>query len=73
MAVVESRLRTETVYVPGRDMQDAVTRREFGSYETPQEAYNSIDDWEANQHNYDVFEFHTVLTVLKVNPPYTKR
>lgn len=74
MALVESSIREEIVYVPGRTLSDAVEQLERGnSHDTPQEAYNSVGYFDLQDYEYEVFKFETVTRINKVQPPYTKR
>ena len=74
MAIKESAIREEIVFVPGRSLSDAVEQLERGnSYDDPQEAYNSVGYFDQREYDYEVFEFETVTRIKKVEPPYTPR
>lgn len=74
MTIVESSIREEIVYAPGRTLSGAVEELNRGnSHDTPQEAYNSIGYFDERDYDYEVFEFSTITRIQKVEPPYTKR
>jgi hypothetical protein len=70
----------ETVYVAGRDIENAKERKGDHRYygdvvrDTPQEAYDALGYFEREESGdeFEVFEFVTTTQVTKVDPPYTR-
>lgn len=66
-----------TRYCTGRDFHDAcqrIAQDDAWVRETAQEAYNSLGFWEEQEDGpWEVFEFRSVETITKVEPPYTTK
>ena len=74
MTIRESMIKDETVYVAALDLQGAVFNVDNGPvFDTPQEAYNAVGYFDAQEYTWEVFEFRTLTRIKKVDPPYTKR
>lgn len=75
----ETLCRTEILYSAGKSIADAKERMDYpggpGGSDTPQEAWNDLPyfDREENASEFEVYEFKTETTVVKILPPYTAR
>lgn len=74
-----TRTTTTLTYVAGTTLENALERRSdtrfYGHVEqdTPAKAYDAIGYFEREEEEeFHVFEFHTVETVKKVEPPYER-
>ena len=72
----ETLCRTEVVYSAGSSLADAEERMsEHGGFDQPQDAWDVLDYTTREYHSdrYEVYEFRTEKTVVKILPPYTAR
>lgn len=65
-------LKESTRYCTGRDFHDACQRLHQYGRDSAQEAYNTLGYFEESEEDFEVFEFATVETVTKVEPPYSR-
>lgn len=75
MAIRESLVKDETVYVSGHDLTDAVHKstNPYYHFDTAQEAYDAVGYFEKQEETWEVFEFETRTRIRRVEPPYTPR
>lgn len=72
--IQESFLSEEKVYVTGLNLEHARARlRQYGGEDTAQKAYHVLDYFDAEEGNFEIFEFVTTTRITKIDPPYTKR
>ena len=71
---------TETVFVAGRDVEDAQTRRGdrrfYGTVEgdSPAEAWDRLGYFEREESGdeFEVYRFVTTTQITKIDPPYSR-
>ena len=72
----ETLCRTEVVYSAGSSLSHAEDElAQHGGHDKPQEAWDALpyDVREYAADDYEVYEFKTETTVVKILPPYTAR
>jgi hypothetical protein len=69
--------KVETTYAAGRSPKSwefnddaGIVWAGTGSFDTAQEAYNSIEYFDLQDHDWDVYKTVTTSTQTKVTPPY---